>query len=350
MKKLLWLAFSGLIPMCILFVALYLFDPLQIFHKPYWRENFFVRDMRDQAYGIISNYEFDSVILGSSILQNTSSFEAKQKLSGEWVNLSISGGNLQERLAVIKETIKKHKVRNVIFSISWHEAKRFPKQYSLNPFLYNGIRLDDFFVYANPKYFLCLFYQNLCLREGRKNLDRPARWGDKEDAQALFGGFQNWIEKNPKQATKQLFENLTNLNNKQKDNQDYFPKELLHFIQENPQINFILVIPPFSRLYYKLNSHTSKSMIKDILALHLKNIKVYGFDNTDIPNNLSLYMDQFHYDEKVNSFMLDAIKNDTHRITLENVDNYFEEMRKKVEAYDIEPLRKQIIESGILAN
>ena len=46
--------------------------------------------------------------------------------------------------------------------------------------------------------------------------------------------------------------------------------------------------------------------------------------------------------------MLDAIKNDTHRITLENIDEYFEEMQKKVETYDIESLRKQIIESGVL--
>ena len=43
----------------ILLSLIYIYDPLQIFHKPYFREATFFTDMRKQALGIIKNYEFD---------------------------------------------------------------------------------------------------------------------------------------------------------------------------------------------------------------------------------------------------------------------------------------------------
>ena len=67
----------------LIILSLYFYDPFLLYHKPYFREEKFSSDMRMQAKGIIKHYDFDSYILGTSMLGNTSAKEAKEKLGGE---------------------------------------------------------------------------------------------------------------------------------------------------------------------------------------------------------------------------------------------------------------------------
>lgn len=69
---------------------LYIYDPLMLYHKPYFRKETFSTDMRVQAKAIIDNYDFDSIIIGSSILENTSAKEANDKLGGGGVDEFVS--------------------------------------------------------------------------------------------------------------------------------------------------------------------------------------------------------------------------------------------------------------------
>ena len=86
----------------VLFGILWLYDPLQLFHKPIFRETTFFGDMRLAARGIIRYYDFDSVILGTSMLENTSAKEAGEKLGGKWVNLSLINSSYDERAVVLE--------------------------------------------------------------------------------------------------------------------------------------------------------------------------------------------------------------------------------------------------------
>lgn len=348
MKRVLWLGFSGFIPLLIVLLTIYLFDPYQLFHKPYFRGTIFDSNMRYQNAGVINNYDFDSIILGSSLMVNTSSYEATQKLGNSWVNLSISGGMTNERLDVLNYAITKHKIKNVIFSIEpkWITDNNEKNDYF---YLYDDNPFNDFKTYLNEKFLFCLFIQKACIR-GSDSLDRPAAVYYKLGFTSRLGGFDSWIQNSAHPDIKTILENILSFN-KMKNIQENIKVSnyLIETLKKYPNINFYLLIPPTSRLNHKLSYNQDFiNNIKEILSLHLKNVKIFGFDNTNIPNNLSRYVDLIHYDEKVNSFMLDAIKNDTHRITLKNIDSYFKEMKKKVEAYDIEPLRKQIIESGVL--
>lgn len=344
MKKLFILSFFGIIPISILFIALYIFDPFQLYHKPIFRKTIFNSNMHYQAAGIINNYDFDSIILGSSILANTSSNETSKKLGNKWRNLSIPGSNIQERIDVLNYTIKNKSIKKIIFSLEpeQFEVLKFKNQYA---YLYDNDAINDFKTYIDDGILFCLFVHSICLR-GEQSLDRPANyliWIKK-----LTGGFDIWINNSNRPDIRKILIQIQEYKESQQKHFFDFPAALIKIIQNNPRIQFIFIIPPFSTLYHKLNKYSLKNPIKQLLLHHLSNVQIFGFDNTDIPNDLSRYVDLVHYDEKVNSFMLDAIKNDTHRITLENIDNYFEEMKKKVEAYDIEPLRKQIIESGVL--
>ncbi|WP_302616456.1 hypothetical protein, partial [uncultured Desulfovibrio sp.] len=76
---------------------LYITDPLQLFHKSFFHKDKMYYSMREQAAGIINSFEFDSVILGTSMLENTSAREASQKIGGIFVNISLAGSSFYER-------------------------------------------------------------------------------------------------------------------------------------------------------------------------------------------------------------------------------------------------------------
>lgn len=99
------------LPLCFLALCalLWLYDPFMFFHKPYFREQTYHSDMRIQARGIIDFTDFDSVILGSSMLENTSAKEAGEKLGDKWVNLSLSGSDFSERKIVLDYTLSRKK-------------------------------------------------------------------------------------------------------------------------------------------------------------------------------------------------------------------------------------------------
>lgn len=367
MKKILYFFTSGLIPLSLLLFGLFLFDPFQLYHKPYARDNVFDPNMRYQAAGIINNYDFDSIIMGSSIIVNTSSIEAKNKIGGEWVNLSYVGASSQnriERKTILQYAMKKKNIQQIIYALHpdlLTNDKTDKSTFGLS-FLYDGNPINDIKVYFDENYIMCLLgLHKICLR-GSQTLDRPAAWFNRDYVQKKLGGIQSWLKNTDDTNIYSALEGIAKHTDKNKRKCQFNDKvyknidnELGEILKENNKTTFYLVLAPFSRLYYKLNACQSIDQIKTSLEYILKKygntkVKIYGLDNTSFPDNLGNYIDLIHYDEKVNSFMLDAIKNDTHRITLKNIDSYFEEMKKKVEAYDIEPLRKQIIESGVLEN
>ncbi|MWV62049.1 hypothetical protein DCO58_06300 [Helicobacter saguini] len=88
--------FLALIVPCValvtLFILLYLYDSLQLFHKPFLRDETFFHDLRSQNPGIIKNYDFNSVILGTSMLENTLPKDANKILQNLDSVISDNGG------------------------------------------------------------------------------------------------------------------------------------------------------------------------------------------------------------------------------------------------------------------
>ncbi len=113
------LILAALGPMAALLSALYVYDPLALFHKPWGRPETVHENMRLQAAGIIRHGDFDSVILGTSILENTSAREASRLLGGRFVNISISAGDFFERGLILRDLLAHRPVREVIYSLDF---------------------------------------------------------------------------------------------------------------------------------------------------------------------------------------------------------------------------------------
>ncbi|PID29736.1 MAG: hypothetical protein CSB55_01190 [Candidatus Cloacimonadota bacterium] len=84
------------------FGTLFLFDPINVFGNRKNPDYFLTGNMRFLAFGIINSQDFDSVILGSSLLVNTSSRETVQYLEGKFINISATGSDFFERAIILK--------------------------------------------------------------------------------------------------------------------------------------------------------------------------------------------------------------------------------------------------------
>ena len=336
----------------VLFGILWLYDPLQLFHKPIFRETTFFGDMRLAARGIIRYYDFDSVILGTSMLENTSAKEAGEKLGGKWVNLSLINSSYDERAVVLEYLFEYKKPQKIIYSLesftiaSIKDSSRFDYLYDENP-------LDDFKVYLNDKFILCA----LAWRESKdctgRDLEELLKWSNHEDLKILFGGFEKWL----KYGKKETIAMLKNIKDTpfvvKKDNFDlekqrsYIQTYVLDFVAENPKTKFYFIVPTYSRLSYRIGSGDFDNKVFYNRALNLKwfvqelekypNAKIYGFDTLDYADDIANYRDFTHYNVDMNSLHLDSIRGEKHILDSNNIDSYLKAMEDKIKNYDLKP-------------
>jgi len=347
-------------------------DPLQIFHKAPFSKNLFYKDQIVHNAGIINSYDFDSIILGTSMLENTSSKEASALLDSNFVNLSISGSKLADRAFTLNYALNKKEIKNVIISLD-----RFGKvgEYRVNnavdsySFLYNDSSYDDIKVYANPKYLLIAVcqvakkYIEYCSNKF-KSIENLNEWFSNKKDSIRFGGIDNWIKSSDNPQVERAFKKILKKVQCIKDNncavdkaalythtKESFDSYIFKYAQLNPDTKFHLVFPPYSRLRYALWKQANtgefelyESAINYIVkkTQSLENISVYGFDHLSFVDDISNYQDTGHYHPNINSMMLSAIKNKIHVLTPETVNLYIEKVKNQAQAYNIENITDKI--------
>ena len=133
-------------------------------------------------------------------------------------------------------------------------------------------------------------------------------------------------------------------------------------MEKYPQTHFYIIIPAYSRLFYrkemekgyfKNNSiyfYTWKEILTWLIkeTSHYSNVTFYGFDTLDYADNIANYKDSTHYNIDMNSLQLDSIQNKKHILTPDNIESYFDIFEQKIQDYDLTPLINIIKDSKIL--
>ena len=374
-KKIILIYFSVVIfSFGLLMPAYYIYDPMQIFHKAWGREETFQTNMREQAAGIINNFnDYDSVILGTSMIENTSSKEANEKLGGKFINISLSGSSYFERTIVLRSLFRKHKVKNILYSLDvdkyFSQEKAYPN-YPLSRFdyLYDESTLNDFKLYANIKYLPCLLLQSThskCVGE-KITLDRPNAWFESVDNSIRFGGLDKWIaSKNNKQiiaSFKDISETVDHIKRQETVSLDkvditigmakkYIDDNIMDFVRTHPNTKFILFDPPYSRIQYAILAQYDLprfKVYKEILRYlaensdKYSNLEVYSFGEEQFIDEIATYKDLSHYHYSINSWMLSAIEQKKGLLHKDSISEYLENITNKALNYNLIDLDERI--------
>lgn len=349
-----------------LFLAVfYILDPMQFFHRSKVENCPLYSDMRVQAAGILNSFDIDSIILGTSMLQNTSASEASEKLGGKFFNISFSGGSFAERSPILKKALQKN-LKNVLYSLDSYYQQCLERTESLPAYLYDDNIFNDFKYYLTLKNIKNIFKIN----NGLPILDhdRPNAWHDHPARRKLFGGIEHWAaHKNDRHVRPFFSQQLPSaaktfhtakrdeVHDKKRESlaKQYVEKYILDIIKNHRDTNFYLIFPPYSRFNYALMRRTSpksfflhQEIIRYLVdsTKDYKNIHIYGFEDQDFLDDIANYKDIIHYHQKFNSMFLDAMAAGTHELTPENVEDYLKHCEQKAWDYDIPALNARVQE------
>lgn len=342
-----------LISVIVLFVlTVYLRDPYMLLHKRWKDDGKFYHNLRVQNYGIVKYVPFDSVVIGTSMLENTSSKEAGEKLGGEWVNLSMPGASHYEKVLVANFAIGTKSIKRVIMSVDgWYGSYKVVNN-TFEPDLYtSGDLAAKMKVYMTTKALKCIFFGRHCGMR-KLDLDRPSAWYDDESHKNRFGGFQNWISAYPeneqiRDVFKLLLGQPKDISRNYANERDLIIQNLIVPMVEKSDTQFDLLISPYSVLYWAMDKQKFDIFMADyeklIVAMQpYENVNVYWFYDEPFVFDIATYKDLTHYRHTINSFMLDAIKNKTHTINVHNYKFKMKAFRDKVLRFDMEPYLERV--------
>ena len=325
-------------------------DPFRLFHQPFMCKNQVYDDMRYNARWFIKSGDYDSIILGTSMLANTSAKEAAELLGGKFINISIWGSSLEQRAILMNYALKKKPIKKIIISLDRGGLvpvnMKLDNKVSANrfDFLYTD-NSNIFKVYMNIK-FISKIFSFKC--EEDANMDMPSswmlKWGDRTEQR--FGGLENWIKTykdKDMQTTMQMLssaaimalngyqpQNLLNTYYLEKYQKD-LDNNVLKFAKDYPNTEFVLVIPPYFMAYNSIlrfsadgYSALQKELIRYVLNQKLPNIKLYAYDYLDFTYDVRNYMDLGHYSPEINSKILQMLAKKEGELNLSNLDKWWQ--------------------------
>jgi hypothetical protein len=310
-------------------------DPLSINRLGTSDKEFYIKEMRFQAAGIINNTLLDSAIVGTSMAENFNANEASNLLGGNFVNLSLSGSLMKEREVVLKYLLSSHKMKTIIISLDGATKLQRNSGIPIDAwsYLYNDSYLDDLTTYTNTKYFpyinchslfnndMSAYFFGKCPKNRiRTRINLLTEWQSLPEHNSRFGGIDKWREYKSNSQVKASIDKIveatsTNILSNEVSLYDYtqFNEHILPLAINHPDTKFILFFPPYSLIEYAIDYQTNREefdsyknfVTKVVLnSEQYENIELYWFNEYSFIENIQNYKDLSHYSSEFNDLFL----------------------------------------------
>lgn len=328
-----WLLAVSILPAIALFN--YIVDPNQQYRKsslyPIAYQN-----GRELNAGLAKNFEYDSVILGTSMMENFSLTEVGNILGFKQpIKMTMPGSSIYEQSIMLKTALRHQEVKKVLIGLDFFSyygaVDRLKYGESFFPFyLYDENLLNDYKYLCSIDTLITSFEalaitEDKCVNNPLYDYNKMYEWSSKNDEDNVL----EQVEKKYKE--KEKFDNNTKDEEKKlkllKNNFEY---NLRPLIEKNPNVEFTLLFPPYSVLAYKV--YEERGQLEEFIHFKIyvvkslekyKNIKIYDFQlANDITHNLHNYYDLFHFKKYITTWMLEQIKVDNYRLSEKEVSKY----------------------------
>lgn len=322
-------------------------DPFYQYHKPWFGMPVILDNAVYQTPGAARNLEYSDVIVGTSMTENFHTKWFDEELGWDTIKLSYSGARSDDLKAIFSIIFSRREpVRHVFMDIndyqltspSWTAYVERPK------YLYDDNLFNDYQYIFNRDVVIRSWERILDALQGiEDNIDTAYTWED----EALFG---REITLNVARGVREALMQGSG------DNQEAEPLEqklalcqenldnILPFIEQNPDTEFIIFFPPYSMLYWE--QIVLRGSLEDMLEIYryaiqhfleYENVSLYYFQTEEeIIINLECYRDVCHHRPEYNRYIFDCIRQGENRITRENLDETLLEMYEFAKDYDYE--------------
>jgi len=319
-----------------------LVDPFFHYHKPIRPLKAVVSKGEYQCIGTVRNFDYDSILLGSSVAENYNNRWFDEAFGGKTIKGIQRSATTVDMLYYLNEAIRTHDLKNVYynldtFSLTADADKVYPDE-SLPLYLYNEDLYDDVkYIWNKDVIFEHVPYMLAMSFIGDYDEGASYNW-------AQYKTFSEDVTLSNYPRTEQVLPMLTEED--YKENVDANITAVENVVKANPQITFRFICPPYSMLWWdnayrygetQQNLYANREVFKRLLPY--ENVEIYYFQNEEaVITDLNNYMDSIHFSDAINGAIVENMKNGENRLTL---DNYEEELQK------MEALSEKIVKEYI---
>lgn len=336
-----WLAVFGAVTGFCLLAAMALViyvDPFFQYHKPLSDFPYVLDNQLSQNPGIAKNTEYDSVILGSSMVVqfNTEWFE--EILGLKTMKLPYNAAHARDQDRILNVVEKHHEMPKAVFlgiDLLTYANGTEIDGYPVPEIYYDDNLLNDVEYWWNKD---VLMDYIIAPYVGKDEADDfhiiygKYYYGEYYNTEYVLSNFLP-DEKAEEIVPEDAYVEAAAANMKE---------HILPHIEKNPDTEFYVFFPPYSILFWynclQSNNVDARLMEYDTIMQSLfdhDNVRVFFFQNDpELICNLDRYIDYTHYDRETNLYMTECFAGGEKEVTPETYKKELEELRELVYQFD----------------
>lgn len=362
MKNNRWLLTFALVTVTVIFLVSLItayVDPYMHFHKPLTDQFYYsLNNQRSQNDGIVKQFDYDTLITGTSMVENFRTSEADKIFECHSIKVPYFGGSFKETNDILK--IALHENQNIKYVIRGLDQSKFiddkeRMRYELGKYptyLYDKNPFNDVEYLLNRD----VLYTRVMSMIKNAMLGEPA-------GITSFDSYSNWMSAHTFGKETVLKTVFSNEDDRFKDGEQTekltdaerktihgnVKQNITHLADEYPDTTFYYFLTPYSAAYWG-QLKQSGTLIKQIevekyalsLIVQHENIHIFGWNRFDLLDDLNNYKDPTHYGDWINSWILSEMRRNSGRITQDNYQDYIKELQNHYMNFDFNTLFEQI--------
>ena len=317
-------------------------DPFFHYHGPIAGFPYQIDNQTSQNPGMARHFQYDSVMLGSSMTVNFESKWFAEEMGLDMVKLCYNGAyprdiyNIMEKVDTGKQPLKQ------VFwgvDLSSYTGGVEETKYPIPEYLYNKNLLDDVNYWYNKDVLLEYILKPVVEREAT---DLSSVYSSEQVLKDCYSreyvlSHYTVPEKNDAYFPEDMF--IADLDKNLEAN-------ILPVIEAHPDTQFTLFFPPYSILYWYeyIQNNQMDAVVYEYgyfmeKMLAYDNVELFFFPGQEeIVTNLDLYADTGHYKQEINYYMTKCFVDGTNRVTKENYKEKLVQWKELLDSYEYEAL------------
>lgn len=287
----------------LLLCSVLIFDPFYVYHKPLPGLKAVLNDKEYQCVGTLRHFDYDSLIVGSSVCENYNNHWFDQGFDAKTIKAIRSYGATADLCYLLDIAYENHAIKNIFYNIdpSSLSADTEPTYESTGCPTY----LYDKSIWNDIPY---LFNKDVITEKIPFMLASSLSGYDE-------GNSYNWAQWKvfSEEAARSMYNRPEKIEDMKAE--DFYQEELngnlailTDMVQNHPETNFYFFFPPYSSLWwdncYRIGDldaviYNETACIETLLSF--ENVKVFYYQGEEeIITNLDNYMDQIHFSKDIN--------------------------------------------------
>ncbi len=316
-------------------------DPFFHYHKPLSWFPYKVDNQLSANAGMAKNFDYDGILTGSSMVSNFDLKKFDEVLGQDIVKLNYNGACPKDISNILEYVFDNHKAPSVVY-------------YGLDVYVYNGdteevkYPFPEYLYDSNPFNDVSYIFNKDVLVN---YIVEPLTWpSEKTDLSEVYMmQYEDWQYSRESVLEHYIPSETSSLEAGQYDElmaavEANLSKNLIPYIENNPDTEFVIFYPPYSILYWynrilegRLDISEDQYLYVTKRLLQYDNVRVFCFcGDGETVTNLDNYVDFTHQYRTINDAIVDCFSSGDWELTDDNYEEVIGTMFDFMRNYDYE--------------